>query len=72
MAAISSALCMLRSVPLGSTGVVPVCVLVGAALPWAVKIAEVELRARVDLQACVQGPTDRCNTAKRGIFETAQ
>src|SRR5215468_224831 len=31
----------------------PVSVLVGAALPWAVRIAEIDLDASVDLQACV-------------------
>src|SRR5271170_1487049 len=31
----------------------PVGVLVGAALPWAVRIAEVDLHTRVDLDACV-------------------
>ena len=33
----------------------PVGVLVGAALPWAVRITEVDLHARVDLQACMLG-----------------
>ena len=53
-AAMSSALCMLRSVPFWKIlAQRSVGVLVGAALPWAVRIAEIDLDASVDLQACV-------------------
>ena len=55
-AAISLALCMLRSVPFGEVlAQKSVCVLVGAALPWAVRIAEMNSHARLDLEARVLG-----------------
>src|ERR1700684_1211605 len=55
-AAISLALCMLRSVPLGKYWrSSPLVFSLVAALPWAVRIAEIDSHARLDLEARLLG-----------------
>jgi hypothetical protein len=49
-AAMSSALCALRSVPFGKNSRSRPLVFVGAALPWAARVTKVDLQPRVDAQ----------------------